>query len=135
MQPEGVMPGSPRDWLRIARSDLALATAQPPAGVLLECLCFHAQQAAEKALKALLISRNAAFPKTHSLRMLLDLAGQFSPVPAEVERAAILTDYAVTGRYPGDFEPVEEGEYREAVRLAEQVVAWVERMIADPDGG
>jgi len=48
-------PGSPADWLRYAHSDLVLAETPPPTGVLLELLCYHAQQAAEKALKAALL--------------------------------------------------------------------------------
>lgn len=131
MPPEDVATGSPRDWLRIARSDLALASAPLPSGVLLESLCFHAQQAAEKSLKGLLVSRHVAIPRTHSLRMLIDLIGARISVPAEIEEAAVLTDYVVTGRYPGDFEPVEESEYRVAVQLAERVVLWVEQTLTD----
>lgn len=52
MPPERQMPGSPDDWLRRARSDLALAKVPLPEGALYEDLCFHAQQAAEKAIKA-----------------------------------------------------------------------------------
>ncbi len=52
MSPEDVEPGSPADWLRHAASDLKLARIARPPEVLLEALCFHAQQAAEKALKA-----------------------------------------------------------------------------------
>ncbi len=55
-RPEGVghpfEPGSAADWLRRARSDLALASAPRPDGVLLEDLAFHGQQAAEKAIRA-----------------------------------------------------------------------------------
>ncbi|HVT02768.1 MAG TPA: HEPN domain-containing protein [Thermoanaerobaculia bacterium] len=45
-------PGSAEDWLARARSDLAIARSPLPEGAFLEDLCFHAQQAAEKALKA-----------------------------------------------------------------------------------
>lgn len=38
-------------------------------------------------------------------------------------------DYAITSRYPGDFEPVNEEEYKEALRLARMVVTWVENNI------
>ena len=38
------VPGSPIDWLRHAQSDLNLARISPPEGVLLEGLCFHAEQ-------------------------------------------------------------------------------------------
>lgn len=55
-------PGSPDDWLSHARSDLALAEISPPEDVMLEGLCFHAQQAVEKAIKAL------SYPTTSSSR-------------------------------------------------------------------
>ncbi len=45
MPPERQMPGSPDDWVRRARSDLALAKIPLPEGALYEDLCFHAQQA------------------------------------------------------------------------------------------
>jgi len=46
-----------------------------------------------------------------------------------VEDAASLTDYAVISRYPGDFESVDEEEYKQAVRLAETIVLWVQGII------
>jgi HEPN domain-containing protein len=49
--------------------------------------------------------------------------------PREIDDAAGLTDYAVTSRYPGDFEPVDEEEYKEALRLAKTVVIWAEKII------
>lgn len=42
MPPEAVVPGSPDDWLRHARSDLLLAQQPVPPEVLLAMLCFHA---------------------------------------------------------------------------------------------
>ena len=45
-------PGSPQEWLARAKGDLALAGAPLPPGAFYEDLCFHAQQAAEEALKA-----------------------------------------------------------------------------------
>jgi len=44
-------------------------------------------------------------------------------------REAPPTGYAVTSRYPGDFESVDEEEYKETVRLAETVVLWGEKII------
>ena len=129
MPHEGHFPGSPADWLRYAYSDLELARVRRPSKVLFEGLCFHAQQAAEKALKAILITKSVPPPKTHNIRTLLDLLPQEVTVPEEIEDATSLTDYAVTNRYPGDFESVDEEEYKEAVRLAETVVLWAERII------
>lgn len=121
--------GSPADWLRYARSDLELAGIIRPDEVLFEGLCFHAQQAAEKALKAVLIAKGIPPPKTHNIRILLDLLSQVIVVPREIEDSAGLTDYAVTSRYPGDFEPVDEDEYKEALRLAKTVVIWAGKNI------
>ena len=88
--------------------------------------CFDAQQA-EKSLKALLIFFGQSTPRTHSIGYLLKTIrdrGRLD-VPKQVQQAAILSDYAVTTRYPGNWEPVDAEEYREAVGLASEVYAWV----------
>ena len=120
-------PGSPEDWLLHARSDLALAEISPPEDVMLEGLCFHAQQAVEKVLKALLVSYNLEFPRTHNIGSLLDLLPDTVSIPSEVEEAAGLTDYAVMTRYPGDTEPVNIDEYKQAICLARTVLEWVQQ--------
>jgi HEPN domain-containing protein len=112
-----------------ANSDLVLAGVDRPDGVMFEGLCFHAQQAAEKALKAVLISEGTPVPHTHSVRALLDLLPRSLSIPPDVESAAALTDYAVTARYPGSLEPVTEDEYREALRLAATTVAWARSVL------
>ena len=127
---ENCLPGSPADWVRHAYSDLALSRAKELSdNILLEELCFHAQQSAEKSLKGLLVAKGIPFPKTHNIRTLLDLLPEDITVPSEVEEAAILTDYAVMSRYPGTLEPVDEKEYRKALELAELVLHWVEKII------
>ena len=125
MPPERFSPDDPREWLNRARSNLARAKAQIP-DVYLEDLCFDAQQAAEKAIKALLIKREVVFPYVHDLARLvtlLEAVGQ--EIPAVVRRAENLTRYAAVTRYPGLAEPVTEEHYQEAVTLAEAVVQWV----------
>ena len=67
-------PDDPRAWLRYARSDLALARSEAPE-IYLEHLCFHAQQAVEKALKAVLIERGVRFPYTARHRRPCDQLG------------------------------------------------------------
>ena len=121
--------GGAVDWLRYADSDLEIARITQTSGILLEGLCFHAQQAAEKALKAVLVAHAISFPRTHNITTLLDLFPQEMVVPSEVEAAASLTDYAVLTRYPGNLEPVTEEEYHEAVHLAEVVVDWAKTLI------
>jgi len=122
-------PGTPEDWLRHAWSDLELAKVQRNSRILLEDLCFHAQQALEKALKAVLVSRLISFPRTHNIRSLIDLLPEGLSIPEEAKGAAMLTDYAVMARYPGDFEPVTEEEYIDALQIAEAVVRWAEQTV------
>jgi HEPN domain-containing protein len=96
-----------------------------------ELLCFHAQQAAEKAIKAVLIVRGIEPPRTHSITALLDLLPPAAPRPKDLMAARALTTYAAVTRYPGQAGPVSEEDHREAVRLAEAVVAWAEEVIGN----
>jgi len=130
MPSEPYEPGSPADWMARARSNLVLARQPKPDEALWEDLCFQAQQAAEKALKAVLIAYGVGFTKTHSIEALLDLMPECLLVSEELRRTAVLTDYAVTTRYPGDYPLVSEDEYHEALGCADMVLAWAERMLA-----
>lgn len=108
-------------WLKRAISSLEKAKIGKISDALFyEDLCFDCQQAAEKALKALLIHKDITFPKTHSLNMLIAVVkGQNIQVPVEIESAVILNDYAVETRYPGEYEAVTEAEYSQAVEYGE----------------
>jgi HEPN domain-containing protein len=122
-------PDDPREWLNRARSNLARAKAELPE-VYLEDLCFDAQQAAEKAIKAVLISQNKRFPHVHDLAQLLSLAEESGlGVPEEIKKTVGLTRYAVVARYPAISEPVTADEHREALELASNILAWAEAMI------
>ncbi|MBI4540740.1 MAG: HEPN domain-containing protein, partial [Gemmatimonadetes bacterium] len=92
MSPEPRDPSDPWSWLRRARSNLARARAgQSTPEILCEDLCFDAQQAAEKGIEAVLVSRGAEFPKTHVLVRLLDLVERAGVVvPPEVREAEVL---------------------------------------------
>lgn len=120
----------PAEWLRRAGSSMALCRASRGAqGVLYEDLCFLAQQAAEKAIKGVLVSRGVEFPKTHAIATLLTLAEENElSIPDAIRPAAGLTRYAVTTRYPAVEQVIEE-DYVEALELAERVVAWAESLI------
>lgn len=117
--------GTPADWLARADSDLALAGAPLPDGALLEDLCFHAQQAAEKAIKAVYRHRGIHFRYTHDIAELLHgLATRHIEVPPHVIEAAELSPFAWQSRYPGTAEPVSESEHRRAMEQAHAVVEW-----------
>ena len=130
-------PAGPRAWLGRAQSNLILAEIGLQRGVFLEDLCFQAQQAAEKALKALCIAHGLDYPRTHSLVILLDILEQSlsTPIPAEVKAADVLTQYAVQARYPGWAEGVTEAEYYRALELARQTVTWAAGMLEGPEQG
>ncbi|MFO7903626.1 MAG: HEPN domain-containing protein [Planctomycetota bacterium] len=128
-RPEDI-PGPPGAWLERAKSNLLRARMERPEGVFLADYCFDAQQAAEKALKAVLLHSGVGFRYVHALHEhVTALKNAGVQVPADVEEAAELTDYAIEARYPGAHEPVGEAEYRRAVAIAERVVAWAEAMI------
>ena len=126
-------PGSPEDWLRHARSDLALAQQWQVPDVLLAALCFHAQQTVEKSLKAVLVQRGVAFPYTHDLARLITLVQSVGmPWPKALDAAATLTVYAAGSRYPGPGGEIPEAEYRQATALAQRVLDWAECLIRGP---
>ncbi len=65
-----------------------------------ETLGFHAQQAAEKSLKALLAGHRISFPYTHRISELFDLLKDHGlPIPIELEEVRFLTPFAVEYRY------------------------------------
>jgi len=122
-------PDDPREWLNRARSNLVLARASGE-GIYLEDLCFNLQQAAEKAIKALLIKHGVAFPYVHDIGELLILFEDIGQsVPEIIRQSVRLTRFAVFTRYPSLAAPMGHEEYREALELAEAVVRWVEEQV------
>lgn len=89
-------------WFKKAEEDLfviknILILEDAPANIC----CFHAQQSAEKYLKAYLISKNIVFPKTHDLELLVKLCIQINFGFNEILSNAIsLINYAIVPRYP-----------------------------------
>ncbi|MBI4024238.1 MAG: HEPN domain-containing protein [Verrucomicrobia bacterium] len=101
-----------------------------PAEICREDLCFQAQQAAEKSIKAVYQSKKLVFRYTHNIEELLThLERSGVVIPDQIKAASELTHYAVEARYPALTEPVSEEEYHEAIRLAEAVVEWAGQMI------
>ena len=99
-----------RAWLRKAEGDLGAAIVLKDADPKrLDISVYHCQQAAEKAIKAWLVSREIPFSKTHDLERLLECANSDSDLLSHLgEHMLILTPYVVEFRYPGDvFEPEE----------------------------
>jgi len=112
---------------------LAIAKAPLPEEAFYEDLCFHAQQAAEKALKAVYRHKGWIFRYTHDLDALFcGLKKEGIEVLGEVMETDVLSGYASEARYPGFDEAVTEEEYQEAIRMAEAVLAWATKQIEGP---
>lgn len=128
--PDRYPPEDPREWLNRARSNLELAKTRPGSDIYFEDLCYNAQQAAEKAFKAVFIHNQIPYPLVHDLAALITLLiDNRIDVPDDVRQSARLTRFAVATRYPSILAPVNEEEYCHAVSLAEDVVRWSEHAI------
>jgi len=115
-----------RAWLAYAEQDLAGARALLASPQMVpRHVCWLAQQAAEKAIKAALIFWRIDFPKTHDLDRLHDLMPDTSRTRAEFTDLAALTQYAVAARYPGDAPIIPPPRAAEAVSVAERLLASV----------
>jgi len=129
---------APRDntlaWSQKAEEDL-LGIRHLMAGVPVpwSLVCFHAQQAAEKYLKAFLVSHGFDPERTHDLAALIHACERFdSSLGALRDDCSALTDYAVDARYPDvPFEATEQLG-REAVAMAERICNAIRHRLPKP---
>ncbi len=91
-----------REWLAKADNDLKTAVHTLTLGkdCPTDTVCFHAQQCVEKYIKALLVFRATAFPKTHDIHMLRALLPPKLRPKLDRKVQDRLTDYATELRYP-----------------------------------
>ncbi len=109
-------------WLSYAKSDLDAAYALLDSGDFFpRQICFLAQQAGEKALKAILVFLDMKFPKTHDLDHIRELLPEGWEVKEKFPELYELSVWAVESRYPGHTPDVVEHEARETLLLAEMV--------------
>lgn len=110
-----------RKWIQFADEDLRLAehALKLSSGCPYRLIAYHAQQCAEKYIKAFLVFHEIDFPYTHNLRKLLQLCGE--KLRQELEDADTLTPFAVTTRYPSIDEEVSKFEALSAIKIAKTV--------------
>jgi HEPN domain-containing protein len=129
--PDRYPPEDPREWLNRAHSNLVLAKNEHGNEVYFEDLCFNAQQAAEKAIKAVFVFHQIPYPYIHDLAALVTLLIKNGIiVPDTIKESAKLTRFAIATRYPQIHAPVSDREYQRAMVIAEEVVGWSEREIS-----
>lgn len=126
------------EWLVLAKTDLGVAehldrTYYPKP---LEIICYHCQQAAEKAIKALIVSKGAqgGMPKLHDLSFLLDQMKNLVQIPeAYYDYADELTPYGVAVRYPSEL-LLEERHATSALAHADALLRWASAACERTDG-
>jgi HEPN domain-containing protein len=95
-----------KGWILKAENDIFALKIIMESGKALDMACFHAQQAAEKYLKAFLCFNGIDFPKTHNIEELLNLCTDIDKLFSDlIKETAFLTEYAVALRYDFDFLP------------------------------
>ncbi|MBR3505233.1 MAG: HEPN domain-containing protein [Clostridia bacterium] len=130
-----------RAWLAFAQTDYDCAEYLNKAPLHprpLNVICYHCQQAAEKAIKALIVyfGSQGGVPKAHDLSFLL---GQIRHIVFERKRIEIshdlmtmadsLSKYGVAPRYPNEME-VDEAQTAKALKSSGKIIAWVRQVIA-----
>ncbi len=116
-----------KNWLIKASHDLAVSKKlQRDDEQFYDVAIYHCQQAAEKAVKGFLVLHDKEFPKTHDIRLLVQLAISINSAFVKYEDSAdLLTPYATEFRYPGEImEPTSE-EMEEGLKQAEEMVDFV----------
>lgn len=112
-----------KQWVEKAEHDLKNAenTLRLRKDCPFDTVCFHAQQCAEKYLKALLVLKGIEFPKTHDLRILLQRIPSDVVLGLDFNEVLQLNRYTIEARYPGDWEPIGRKEAKEAVAIVRKV--------------
>ena len=119
-------------WLDYAATDLSVAHTlfdvhrpQP-----YEIICYHCQQAAEKAINGLFIFFDlpGGIPKKHDLSFLLNQMQHKTIISKELrQHADMLSVYGIVSRYPNGIS-VDEGRTRLALQYAESILNWAKEL-------
>lgn len=117
-QPEEELRDLIAEWVRKAEMDCKSVELLIPQSDLGEVVVFHAQQAVEKLLKAMLTRHQIEFPKSHEIRLLLALLREKEPALAEQLADCVWLDpFAVEIRYPADRPDILPGDVEKALDL------------------
>ena len=121
------------EWLVFADEDYATAKdLLKNDNIYARSICFHCQQAAEKYLKAFIIKNDLPTIKTHNLAVLVGQIKEVDKSVVEIEKLAVgLSEYAVTVRYPDDFEKIAEEEAIRAFENATEIKKFIELKLRD----
>ena len=121
------MNSRPEAWLKQAHNDLALAELAKDNGFMAQA-CYHASQAAEKALKGALLELGIEPPHTHVLNELVQRLGNAGLTVATLDALPLrgLSRMAIQSRYPVDTtapaDLFDRTDAEQAIKTAEAVL-------------
>ena len=120
-------------WLEFAETDIGVArhlfNSYHPKP--LEIICYHCQQAAEKAIKAVILQDDipGGLPKKHDLSFLMSQVKNAHAIPDEYyDCADTLSQYGVMARYPNELF-IEEKNATQAIHYAEIILGWAKSCV------
>jgi HEPN domain-containing protein len=122
-----------RGWMIKGQHDLLAAQKLSiDSDIYSDIAIYHCHQSAEKAIKGFLILHDRAFPRTHDIRLLLQLAIDINPdFESYQEASEILTPYATEYRYPSDLMQPTLEELEEAIEKAKEIFTFVASLLSD----
>jgi HEPN domain-containing protein len=112
-----------RRWIAKAEEDILAAECLLKLGrhSPLGLVGFHAQQCAEKYLKALLLQEGLAVPRVHDLNVLVRSVPPTRILGLNPEELSRLSRYVIEGRYPDEWEPIRRPQVRKAIAIAKRI--------------
>lgn len=119
-----------KEWRQFAEMDFLSAahlfkTMRP---IPYEIICYHCQQATEKNIKAIILSKSGILQKTHDLGLLLDLLSEKIEIPEGIyDSCDNLTPYGVKARYPQELY-LEEKHAQKTLADAEKINEWCSKI-------
>lgn len=123
------------NWLKFAFDDLHSAELLWAAGIF-NMVCFHAQQCAEKALKAVLSALRQPIPRSHNLNRLRQIVEEALgyALDLDAESLRFLNDIYLDSRYPQELGLLPEGqpgaaEAQKALLEAEKIYSELKGLI------
>lgn len=118
-------------WMFRADEDLAVIDRLCEADLsdYSSSICFHAQKAVEKCLKALLVLKGVDFPKTHDVDYLLSECQKVTSGLLKRIDLKSLADYGVAARYPDDFCIPDRSETVHYIPVSKEIEQIVKRLL------
>jgi HEPN domain-containing protein len=125
---------STRNWLEFAQTDLRSCENNMNDEFVTNVVAFHAQQAVEKAYKALLEENNIELPKIHNLVRLNALAGDYLNSPINEIEIEMLDNVYTSSRYPSEAGLLSSGkpsihESKELYEIAKNIYSIINHSI------